>query len=67
MRWTCQSIAAGTGLRRDFRQNGAMETLPLSPRSLDLAQSLVSRAEAAGYKAIVVTLDTWVPGWRPRR
>ena len=24
------------------------------------------RAEAAGYKGIVVTLDTWVPGWRPR-
>jgi lactate 2-monooxygenase len=26
----------------------------------------VSRAEAAGYKGIVVTLDTWVTGWRPR-
>ena len=24
------------------------------------------RAEAAGYKGIVVTLDTWIPGWRPR-
>ncbi len=24
------------------------------------------RAEAAGFKAIVVTLDTWVTGWRPR-
>ena len=24
------------------------------------------RAEAAGYKGIVVTLDTWVTGWRPR-
>ncbi len=32
----------------------------------ELAASLVSRAEAAGYKAIVVTLDTWVTGWRPR-
>ena len=21
---------------------------------------------AAGYKGIIVTLDTWVPGWRPR-
>ncbi|MDB5816637.1 MAG: lactate 2-monooxygenase [Rhizobacter sp.] len=37
-----------------------------TPRDRDLAASLVSRAEAAGYKAIVVTLDTWVTGWRPR-
>ena len=37
-----------------------------TPRNPDLAASLVSRAEAAGYKAIVVTLDTWVTGWRPR-
>lgn len=37
-----------------------------TPRSPELAQSLVRRAEAAGYRAIVVTLDTWVTGWRPR-
>lgn len=37
-----------------------------TPRDPDLAASLVSRAEAAGYRAIVVTLDTWVTGWRPR-
>lgn len=37
-----------------------------TPKDRDLAQSLVSRAEKAGYEAIVVTLDTWVPGWRPR-
>ncbi|HEX8419102.1 MAG TPA: alpha-hydroxy-acid oxidizing protein [Sphingomonas sp.] len=37
-----------------------------TPKNLDLADSLVSRAEAAGYKGIVVTLDTWVTGWRPR-
>ena len=37
-----------------------------TPKDRDLAASLVSRAEAAGYKAIVVTLDTWVTGWRPR-
>ena len=24
------------------------------------------RAEEAGFTAIVVTLDTWVTGWRPR-
>jgi lactate 2-monooxygenase len=37
-----------------------------TPRHPGLAESLVQRAEAAGYKAIVVTLDTWVTGWRPR-
>ncbi|WP_199553989.1 alpha-hydroxy-acid oxidizing protein [Sandaracinobacteroides hominis] len=37
-----------------------------TPKNKDLAESLVHRAEAAGYKAIVVTLDTWVTGWRPR-
>ena len=37
-----------------------------TPKNLDLAASLVGRAEQAGYKAIVVTLDTWVTGWRPR-
>ncbi|MGP9022545.1 alpha-hydroxy-acid oxidizing protein [Streptomyces sp. BR1] len=37
-----------------------------TPTDRDLAQSLVHRAEKAGFKAIVVTLDTWVTGWRPR-
>ncbi|HWF54641.1 MAG TPA: lactate 2-monooxygenase [Solirubrobacteraceae bacterium] len=37
-----------------------------TPNDRELAESFVSRAEAAGYAAIVVTLDTWVPGWRPR-
>jgi lactate 2-monooxygenase len=37
-----------------------------TPKDADLTQSLVSRAEAAGYSAIVVTLDTWLTGWRPR-
>jgi lactate 2-monooxygenase len=37
-----------------------------TPRDPDVAASLIGRAEAAGYKAIVVTLDTWVTGWRPR-
>lgn len=37
-----------------------------TPTDRDLAASLVHRAEAAGFKGIVVTLDTWIPGWRPR-
>jgi lactate 2-monooxygenase len=32
----------------------------------EVVASLVRRAEAAGYSAIVVTLDTLVLGWRPR-
>ena len=37
-----------------------------TPKNRELATSLVRRAEDAGYKALVVTLDTWVTGWRPR-
>lgn len=37
-----------------------------TPKNQELAESLVHRAETAGYKAIIVTLDTWVTGWRPR-
>jgi lactate 2-monooxygenase len=32
----------------------------------EVAMSLVARAEASGYGAIVVTLDTMTLGWRPR-
>lgn len=37
-----------------------------TPKDDALTESLIHRAEAAGFKAIVVTLDTWVLGWRPR-
>jgi lactate 2-monooxygenase len=36
------------------------------PKDRDLAASFVNRAGQAGYSAIVVTLDTWMLGWRPR-
>src|SRR6201987_6089956 len=36
------------------------------PNYKDLAASFLARAENAGYKAVVVTLDTWETGWRPR-
>jgi lactate 2-monooxygenase len=50
------------------------EAMGESPRWLQLywtsaegvARSFVQRAEAAGYSAIVVTLDTPALGWRPR-
>ncbi|MEV5958836.1 alpha-hydroxy-acid oxidizing protein [Streptomyces sp. NPDC051987] len=37
-----------------------------TPTDRQLAESLVHRAEKAGFKGIVVTLDTWITGWRPR-
>jgi lactate 2-monooxygenase len=37
-----------------------------TPKNKELATSLIRRAEEAGYTALVVTLDTWVTGWRPR-
>jgi lactate 2-monooxygenase len=36
------------------------------PNNDELAASLVRRAEAAGYSAIVLTVDNYVPGWKPR-
>src|SRR4051812_34412616 len=37
-----------------------------TPADRDLAASFVQRAERAGYRGIVVTLDTQILGWRPR-
>ena len=36
------------------------------PSDQSVAESLVQRAGQAGYRALVVTLDTWQLGWRPR-
>jgi lactate 2-monooxygenase len=36
------------------------------PNDPEVCESLVQRAEAAGWSAIVVTLDTLTLGWRPR-
>jgi lactate 2-monooxygenase len=36
------------------------------PNDQELTESLVARAEAAGFSAVVVTLDTLTLGWRPR-
>ena len=36
------------------------------PKDPELTASFVSRAEAAGYTALVVTLDTGLLAWRPR-
>ncbi|WP_267895902.1 alpha-hydroxy-acid oxidizing protein [Renibacterium salmoninarum] len=36
------------------------------PNDRELTENLVKRAELAGFTGIVVTVDTWVNGWRPR-
>src|SRR4051794_29328145 len=36
------------------------------PNDRALAASFVGRAEAAGYGTIVLTVDTFIPGWKPR-
>ncbi|MBD2895047.1 Lactate 2-monooxygenase [Actinomadura sp. RB99] len=36
------------------------------PKDRDLAVSFLERAKAAGYRALVVTLDTFTLAWRPR-
>jgi L-lactate dehydrogenase (cytochrome) len=36
------------------------------PKDRDLAVSFLERAAASGYGALVVTLDTYTMGWRPR-
>jgi lactate 2-monooxygenase len=36
------------------------------PRDPELMESLVGRAESAGYEAIALTVDTFLPGWKPR-
>ncbi|WP_156678128.1 alpha-hydroxy-acid oxidizing protein [Sphingomonas profundi] len=54
-----EHVAAGMGDTPGFFQL-------YTPKDRELAESLVRRAEAAGYKALIVTLDTWTTGWRPR-
>ena len=36
-----------------------------TPTDKELAASFLRRAERSGYQAVVVTLDTWITGWRP--
>ncbi len=36
------------------------------PSDRELAASLLARAERAGYEAVLVTVDTFLPGWKPR-
>src|SRR3954465_15447198 len=62
------STAASTSIEDAAAANGAGPRWfqLYFPRHRDIAASFVRRAEAAGYEAIVVTLDTLILGWRPR-
>jgi lactate 2-monooxygenase len=58
--FTLEEIAAagGADARRWFQLYWANDRR--------LVESFVGRAERAGYGAIVVTVDTFIPGWKPR-
>ncbi len=56
--FTLEAIAAEMGDARRWFQF-------YWPNDRELAASLLRRAEDAGYSAIVVTLDTFMLGWRP--
>ena len=64
----CASTLSNDPLEAVAKACGATPALfqLYTPKDKALAESLIGRAEAAGYKGIVVTLDTWVTGWRPR-
>jgi lactate 2-monooxygenase len=57
--YTLEQVAAANG-------DGSRWFQLYWPGDPDLADSFVQRAEASGYTAIVVTLDTLLLGWRPR-
>ena len=62
------STASSTTMEEVAAANGAgLRWFQLYwPNDRELASSFLSRAEAAGFEAIVVTLDTWLLAWRPR-
>jgi lactate 2-monooxygenase len=62
------STASATPLEEIAKANGdAPRWYQLYwPNDDELAASMVRRAEAAGYSAIVLTVDNYLPGWKPR-
>jgi isopentenyl diphosphate isomerase/L-lactate dehydrogenase-like FMN-dependent dehydrogenase len=62
------STASATALEEIAEANG---TSPrwfqlYWPNDDEIAASFVRRAEAAGYSALVLTVDNYLPGWKPR-
>lgn len=64
----CASTLSNDPLEDVFAETGDTPAFfqLYTPRNRELATSLIKRAEKSGAKAIVVTLDTWLTGWRPR-
>jgi lactate 2-monooxygenase len=62
------STASSTSLEDVAKANGdAPRWYQLYwPKDDEITASLVRRAESAGYGALVVTVDNYVPGWKPR-
>ena len=62
------STAAATSLEDVAEANGdAPRWYQLYwPSNDEITASIVRRAEAAGYSALVLTVDNYVPGWKPR-
>ncbi len=58
--FTIEEIAAAGG---DRAPRWFQLYWPNDPR---LLESFIGRAEAAGYEAIVLTVDAFIPGWKPR-
>ena len=54
------------GDRRGRAATGRAGSSSTGRTSAAIVESFVRRAEAAGYGAIVVTVDTFIPGWKPR-
>jgi lactate 2-monooxygenase len=62
------STASATSLEEVAKANGdAPRWYQLYwPSDDEITTSIVRRAERAGYGALVVTVDNYVPGWKPR-
>jgi lactate 2-monooxygenase len=62
------STASATALEEIAEANGegARWFQLYWPNDDEIAASLVRRAEAAGYSALVLTVDNYLPGWKPR-
>jgi lactate 2-monooxygenase len=62
------SMAAATSLEDVAKANGdAPRWYQLYwPGDDELTASIIRRAEGAGYSALVLTVDNYIPGWKPR-
>ena len=56
----------GTKLRVLQSNATFTDVAPTDLRDVNRLKPTIHNTIEAGYKGIIVTLDTWVPGWRPR-